>query len=125
MAVRRIVKTAAETWRYARLEIPMITASMSEEDRPDFMRSRNTPTLGPALNGVSGPRHVLLSLFPIIEREAIHEDIREDARVHDQGYTYFPGRALYSDDPAVVGCLAENQRDHVSPIRRLSREKSC
>lgn len=103
LAVRKIVKTAAETWRYARLEIPMITASMLEEERPSFMRSR-TDAAGAHVDFPAPGRagQVLLPLFPIIEREAIHEDMREDGKMNDQGYTYFPGRMLYVDDPDVV-----------------------
>lgn len=103
-AVRTIVKTAAETWRYARLEIPMISASMVEEDRPLCMTSRSDHHhRAPAGFPVpSRAGQVLLPLFPIIEREAIHEDMREDGKMNDQGYTYFPGRMLYVDDPEVI-----------------------
>lgn len=114
MAVRRIVKTAAETWRYARLEIAMITASMSEEDRPEFMRPKGTAGLTVAIENASGQRQMLLPLFPIIEREAIHEDIRHDSKSNDLGYIYFPGRVLYADDPVVTACLAETQPKDVS-----------
>lgn len=109
MAVRRIVKTAAETWRYARLEFAMITASMSEEERPGFMRSNGTGGLPTATQITLNQRPILLPLFPIIEREAIHEDIRQNSKVSDDGYTYFPGRVLYADDPIVTDCVAESK----------------
>lgn len=114
VAVRRIVKTAAETWRYARLEIAMITASMSEEDRPEFMRSKGVVGLTTAIENASSQRQMLLPLFPIVEREAIHEDIRQESKVNDQGYIYFPGCVLYADDPAVTACLAETQPNDVT-----------
>lgn len=102
LAVRQIVKTAAETWRYARLEIPMITASMLEEERPSFMKSRADHDGAHADFSAAGRAgQVLLPLFPMIEREAIHEDMREDGKMNDQGYTYFPGRMLYVDDAEV------------------------
>lgn len=103
VAVRRIVKTAAETWRYARLEIPMITASMSEEERPYFMRLKTNHEPTPADHEVPGSaRQALLTLFPIIEREAIYHEMGEGSPKSDQGYTYFPGRMLYVDDPQVI-----------------------
>lgn len=132
VAVRRIVKTAAETWRYARLEVAMITASMTTDDRPEFQRLSNP--IGPILNpgeAADQQRQLLLSLFPIIEREAIHEDIREDAKRHDRGYIYFPGRMLYSDDPIIIRRLEEIQRNeeqlgnHVDDAEHQSDTKTC
>ena len=112
-AIRKIVKIAAETWRYARLEIPMITASMTEEDRPEYMRS--TITRDYENDRIAHQQQdVLLPLFPIIEREAIHEDIREDSNPDDRGYTYFPGHMIYASDPAVLERLGEMQQENVN-----------
>jgi len=122
VAVRRIIKTAAETWRYARLEVAMITASATADDRPDFQRVSNL--LETIANGPNVPdqqRQLLLSLFPIIEREAIHEDIREEKHPGAQGYIYFPGRMLYSDDPIIVKRLEEI---HVDEMRLAGKEVS-
>lgn len=122
VAVRRIIKTAAETWRYARLEVAMITASATADDRPDFQRASNP--IESIANGSSAPdqqRQLLLSLFPIIEREAIHEDIREEKQPGGQGYIYFPGRMLYSDDPIIVKRLEEI---HVDEMRFAGKEVS-
>ena len=82
--VRRIVKTAAETWRYARLESPLIIASM---DQSDIIQAFGTEaTQRPDLNHTSGPgRRVLLSLFPTIRREARHESLQRDFKAEDQG----------------------------------------
>ena len=110
VAVRRIVKTAAETWRYARLEVPMITASMTPDDRPDYQRLSN-PTVVDIAGAPDQQRQLLLSLFPIIEREAMHEDTREDLKPNDRGYIYFPGRILYSDDPVIKTRLKEIQQN--------------
>lgn len=102
--VRRIVKTAAETWRYARLEIPLITASMMEEERPCALHSKtgHDATHADVTSPIFPRRQVLLPLFPIIEREAIHENMREDSKMNDQGCVYFPGRMLYVDDPEII-----------------------
>lgn len=126
MAVRRIVKTAAETWRYARLEIPMITASMFEEERPSFMAWRTDHNRAHAnLNMPPGrARQVLLPLFPIIEREAIHEDMREDAKMNDQGHTYFPGRMLYVDDPEIINRMNATEHANASMAKPDSAEKN-
>lgn len=111
VAVRRIVKTAAETWRYARLEVAMITASMTADDRPDYQRLSNPIGLVADIAGAPDQqRQLLLSLFPIIEREAIHEDIREDSKRNDRGYIYFPGRMLFSDDPIISNRIKEIQQ---------------
>ena len=118
LAVRKIVKTAAETWRYARLEIPMITASMLEEERPLFMRSRTNADRAHVGFPAPGPAgQVVLPLFPIIEREAIHEDMREDGKMNDQGYTYFPGRMLYVDDSEVVNRSIANDQSNSGMAR--------
>ncbi len=116
VAVRRIIKTAAETWRYARLEVAMITASATADDRPDFQRASNRiePIPDISASGTNQQRQLLLSLFPIIEREAIHEDIREEAQPQDRGYIYFPGRMLYSDDPIIIIRLEEIQKDEMT-----------
>lgn len=114
VAVRRIVKTAAETWRYARLEVAMITASMTADDRPDYQRLSNpTGPLADIAGAQDQQRQLLLTLFPIIEREAIHEDIREDSKQNDRGYIYFPGRMLYSDDPIISTRLKEIRQSEV------------
>lgn len=117
-AVRRIVKTAAETWRYARLEIPMITASMFEEERPFLMQSKMDHPRAQQAPGRAG--QILLPLFPIIEREAIHEDMREDGKMNDHGYTYFPGRMLYVDDPDVINHANATEPSHASMARPAS-----
>lgn len=122
-AVRRIVKIAAETWRYARLEMPMITASMFEEERPASEKSRTDHDRAHASCSVLGRgRQVLLPLFPIIEREAIHEDMRADGKMNDQGYTYFPGRMLYVDDPEVIKQPKATEASDVSMSRPSSAD---
>lgn len=123
LAVQNIVKTAAETWRYARLEVAMITASMPEESQPTFQKLSN-PNL-PLPNTSIAPqqdRQLLLPLFPIIKREAIHEDIREDSKQNDQGYIYFPGRMLYSDDPIIVSRLKELRASNVRVGNQVDEE---
>lgn len=123
VAVRRIVKTAAETWRYARLEIPMIRASMSEAERPYLMKSKtDQKPAGANMNMPGQARVVLLPLFPIIEREAIHEEMREDSKMNDQGCIYFPGRMLYVDDPEVINSLKATDGTHANMTKHPSAD---
>lgn len=92
----------------------MITASATADDRPDFQRASNLiETIANGPNAPDPQRQLLLSLFPIIEREAIHEDIREDKHPEGRGYIYFPGRMLYSDDTIIVKRLEEIHMDEM------------
>lgn len=104
VAVRRVVKTAAETWRYARLELGLITASMSGEE---IVRS---PEPGPGItcNGERGARaqsaHILLTRFPHIKRDPVPGDSKTKPGTADEGYTFSRGRVLWSDDSNVLAC---------------------
>ncbi|KAF2634682.1 hypothetical protein P280DRAFT_357473, partial [Massarina eburnea CBS 473.64] len=111
IAVKRIVKLAAETWRFARLEREMITAFMPalEDEEHQFTgpkywapyQSDTTPA------GTTSPSNkqpkLLLRLFPIIYREPRHENFREaDDDKPDDGCVYHHGTALYDDADSVV-----------------------
>ncbi|KAJ5825745.1 hypothetical protein N7474_002883 [Penicillium riverlandense] len=117
--VRKIVKLAAETWRYARVEHELVLAgfpapgaeSVANEDWMEYGPA------APAAAGeqeekswVSGPRknhpsdhtrHVVLRIFPRILREAAHEDF---ASSEERAATciYSPGIVLYSDSPVIL-----------------------
>jgi hypothetical protein len=120
-AVRRIVKLAAESWRYARLEREMITAYLA----PNAPEGGATTTAGgagdgagewarPACDGLSdvslapaqGPCRVLIGLLPTISREPIHESLRTKDEKDDAGCVFCHGVALYSD------CLPVRARLH-------------
>ena len=96
-AVRHIVKTAAETWRYARLESPLIIASMDSADITRTLGGETAQCPDGAQTFESG-RRVLFSLFPTIRREAIREGLPGEFRPEDQGCVYSPGRVLYADN---------------------------
>ncbi|KAI9713319.1 MAG: hypothetical protein M1812_006678 [Candelaria pacifica] len=116
VAVRRIVKLAAEAWRLARLEREMITARMpaaediKETDEEWFghdytdSQSRTTPRTNATIS-----RKLLLRLLPIISREPIHHDFRTEAEKNDNGCIYSRGVALYSDSTPVLARLQELQ----------------
>ena len=89
-AVRKVIKTAAETWRLARIELPRIMAS-SASDRSRGHHEGET----------------LLSIFPRIERVALPKDFRPDAEEDDEGCVYTNGQTLFSHSPAILARRAE------------------
>ncbi|KAJ9648319.1 hypothetical protein H2199_001173 [Coniosporium tulheliwenetii] len=112
VAVRRIVKLAAETWRLARLEREMITARMpsideqTEEDKMEGLwpaQTFDTSTYPISLlkstdEGAHTPPKLLLRLMPVIQREAIHPDFQlTEQDKEDKGCIYYPGLALYDN----------------------------
>ncbi|KAF2836341.1 hypothetical protein M501DRAFT_905726, partial [Patellaria atrata CBS 101060] len=115
VAIRRIVKLAAETWRYARLEREMITARMPaidavlEGENESFWPAHEADLTALSLaEDAPSERKLLLRLLPVIEREPIHESYQitpEDE--NDTGCIYSHGLALYSDSPAVQARLRD------------------
>lgn len=106
-AVRRIVKTAAETWRYARLESPLIVASM---DSNLIAKARACGSVEPPNPG----QEVLLSLFPIIRREAAYGGHENEIKPIDEGYIYSHGRVLCAGDTVPHPDQAQTQPDHTT-----------
>lgn len=129
IAVKRIVKLAAETWRFARLEREMISATMPAIDDndhdfagPDFWpshRPEGTP-IG-SLVGTEMPHDeqpkLLLRLFPVIYREPKHENFRDESENEspDEGSVYHHGLALYDDAEPVVARREELQAAGLPP----------
>lgn len=116
-AVRRIVKIAAETWRYARLERELITARLpavedNDESIGDWFEHDDhiQPWLEGARSREGEPRRVILRLLPIICREPTHEELRDDPKLDDNGCVYSHGVALFSNSPAVVARVEELQQ---------------
>lgn len=90
-AVRRIVKTAAETWRYARLESPLVIASMDSNQIAKALAGESVERPYPGTEG-------LLPLFPIIKREAAYGVYEDEYKPIDEGYIYSHGRVLGAED---------------------------
>lgn len=122
IAVKRIVKLAAETWRFARLEREMINATMpallDEEHQftgpeywPSYESYKTEGTLIGSLVGTSPPSdekpQLLLRLFPVIWRESKHENFHVDGERPDEGCIYHNGLALYDDAESVVQRMEE------------------
>lgn len=129
IAVKRIVKLAAETWRFARLEREMISATMPAIDDndhdfvgPDFWpshRPEGTPIaslVGTEIPHDERPR-LLLRLFPVIYREPKHENFRDETENEnpDKGSVYHHGLALYDDAEPVVARREELQAAGLPP----------
>ena len=93
-AVRRIVKTAAETWRYARLESSVVVASMDGHEIANASNGRGEENVASQDKG----KKVLLALFPLIKREALYGVSEEEFKPLDAGRIYSQGRVLYADD---------------------------
>ncbi|GAD92673.1 RNA polymerase Rpb1 C-terminal repeat domain-containing protein [Paecilomyces variotii No. 5] len=128
--VRMIVKLAAETWRHARVERELVTASMpapSSEgvanehwDEYPFGRDESRP---PSRSSI---RHVVLRTFPRIFREAAHEDFADDEERRNS-CVYMPGMVLYSDSPVVLSRideLAKRSSDSLDGVHRSPRGAS-
>ncbi|KAF2400497.1 hypothetical protein EJ06DRAFT_432786 [Trichodelitschia bisporula] len=136
-AVRRIVKLAAETWRYARLERELIVARLppaeviSEEDfdaafwpaqpfNTDPYPVSNMVSMFESTAPSSEQRRVLLRILPVIRREPVHVSLQfEAADEHDTGAVYSHGLALYSDAAPVRARAVEMRRAsmHAPPVR--------
>jgi hypothetical protein len=106
-SVRKIVKLAVETWRYARLEREMIEAFMPAagvEASPDGERGLWLPydiegSLDPGADKIQkANKKMLLRLFPVIRRESVQEGFRFTKKdCNDNGCIYSKGWALYRD----------------------------
>jgi serine/arginine repetitive matrix protein 2 len=122
IAVKRIVKLAAETWRFARLEREMINATMpallDEEHQftgpeywPPYESYKPEGTLIGSLAGTTPAAdeqpQLLLRLFPVIWRESKHENFHTDGEKPDAGCIFHHGLALYDDAEPVVQRMEE------------------
>jgi hypothetical protein len=107
VAVRKIVKLAVETWRYARLEREKIEALMppvDDEAKPNGEEGFWIPYGDQGLAGANAndseqnDKKVLLRVFPIIRREQIQEGFRSTEKdCNDKGCVYSKGLALYAE----------------------------
>ena len=116
VSMRRIVKLAAETWRFARLEREIITAKMpavddnSEEFKGvDFWPAQTfdsagyTLSVNAAVEQFQEKPKILLRLFPVIHREEMHECFRiTEKEKEDKGCVYSYGLALYDNATPLV-----------------------
>lgn len=101
-SVRKIVKLAVETWRYARLEREKIEAVMPSEDNmaPEGLEGCWQSWDIDGVGDVScepPSTQLLLRMFPIIRREPVQECFwMTDKDRSDRGCIYSHGWALYA-----------------------------
>ncbi|KAL9022159.1 MAG: hypothetical protein Q9185_000673 [Variospora sp. 1 TL-2023] len=87
-AVKQIVKKAAETWRYARIELSRITASTATGTNK------------------GGDGEELLSIFPRIQREPLPNGFHPDT-TDDRGCVYTRGQMLSRNSSVVLARRVE------------------
>ncbi|KAL8693214.1 MAG: hypothetical protein Q9218_001926 [Villophora microphyllina] len=87
-AVKKIVKKAAETWRYARIELSRISA---------------LPAVTPNMDQEG---EVLMTMFPCIKRDPLPDDLRPDVK-DDAGCVYTAGQVLTRNSPTVLARRVE------------------
>lgn len=105
--ITRIVKFAVETWRYARMEREIITASMSTDDTEQsswecHSYERQSPYYENALftsqlNEVAAGRAMILPLLPVFSREGTLPTLHRPLAVLDSGLIFSRGTALYTN----------------------------
>ncbi|KAL8939481.1 MAG: hypothetical protein Q9216_003333 [Gyalolechia sp. 2 TL-2023] len=95
-AVRKIVKTAAETWRYARIELSRISAYVATDPSKGEEEEEEKEEEG----------EPLLTIFPRIEREPLPGECRADSQ-GDTGCVYSTGQILSKKSSAVLARRAE------------------
>jgi serine/arginine repetitive matrix protein 2 len=132
IAVKRIVKIAAETWRFARLEREMITAVMPalQDEEHQFTSSDYWPAYKPeattiaSLAGTSHPSDeqpkLLLRIFPVIYRESKHENFHDNGESRDDGCVFHHGLALYDDAEPIVERMEELKSAGLPPYTTAS-----
>lgn len=105
--ISRIVKFAVETWRYARMEREIITASMSIDDTEKgswecHSYERQSPyfdnvLLTSQLKAAAAGRAMILPLLPVFSREGTLPTLHRPLAVLDGGLVFSKGTALYTD----------------------------
>jgi hypothetical protein len=111
VGIQRIVKSAAEVWRFARIERELIKPSMPDLaafdapqcdwPEPEFDGFIDQET--PQERDITEPRQLTLCLLPHIVRERVHEDfLLERERFASEPCIYLQGRALYTDSTFFV-----------------------
>ncbi|KAG0637955.1 hypothetical protein HOY80DRAFT_888728 [Tuber brumale] len=119
--ISRIVKFAIETWRHARIEREIFTASMSldrtnrnlwlghlyEHEKP----YADNPALVAQLKSLRCRHEIILPLLPIFSREGTLPSLYRPGASLDNGVVFSKGIALYTD------CLPALQRSlETSPL---------
>jgi len=104
--ITRIVKYAIETWRYARMEREIITASMSAEDTDAGWWTAHDYAAKPPysadsalvyLQALTDTKDVVIPLIPVFHREGTLPSLHRPTAALDDGRVFSKGVVLYSD----------------------------
>jgi hypothetical protein len=106
--ITRIVKYAVETWRYARMEREIITATIRMDGLDDdFWETNDYTKMAPystdadlsfvRLLTVPGRRTPLFTTLPVFYREGILPSLHRPTKQLDNGLIFTKGVVLYSD----------------------------
>lgn len=106
--ITRIVKYAVETWRYARMEREIITATIRMDGLDDdFWETNDYTKMAPystdpdlsfvRLLTVPGRRTPLFTTLPVFYREGILPSLHRPTKQLDNGLVFTKGVVLYSD----------------------------
>jgi len=104
--ITRIVKYAVETWRYARMEREIVTASLNTDDTDaDWWTAHEYAAKSPYsadsalanLKGLTGIKEVVIPLIPVFHREGTLPSLHRPTAVLDNGRVFSKGVVLYSD----------------------------
>ncbi|KAF8467790.1 hypothetical protein BDZ91DRAFT_126921 [Kalaharituber pfeilii] len=130
--VRRVVKYAIDTWRYARLEKEMFIARLETENddaqwgchlyESQFPYIKNSQLVESLKRDVEGGRREkVLNLLPIVYREGTVTSLTQSDTPLDDGKVFSPGVALFSDCLPVVHRRVElHQNGNGSDSGRMS-----
>jgi hypothetical protein len=111
VGVQRIVKSAAEVWRFARVEREVISSYMPdvgafdapECDWPEPGFDGSFEAVAMQGRDISNTRQVILCLLPHVVREPVHESFLEQTdKLANNPCVYLQGRALYADSALVL-----------------------
>ena len=96
-SIQFVVKTAAQLWRYAKLEREHVTVSMLGEDEQHKINRRSSQA------GAQVERIVVLGVTPYVARDATHKEYQLSEERPEAGpLTFLQGLALYNDSEVVV-----------------------
>lgn len=119
LRVRFVVKTAAELWRFARLERELVTVSMPGDVDVDVVKDTgHEMDLVSTLAGGKIERTLVLGVTPHISRDAVHEACPQQDRSDNGPLVFLHGFALHNDSELIVTRYRE-----IMELRAKSRQR--
>jgi hypothetical protein len=131
LGVQRIVKSAAEVWRFARVERELIRPFMPDLgafdipdcDWPEPEFDGSDSLGGKGDHESSPPRQAILCLLPHVVREAVHEGFLEEGDKLGNGpCIYLQGKALYTNSSIILARRMELDSPAEQSMSKLGKE---